>query len=147
MSIRPPFQRTAPVTLLLAGLAAGGGASAATLEIEVTNLRNGQGQVLAAVCPLEQFLRPGCPYHGRAQARSGTVIVRIEGLPAGTWAVQVFHDENLNEDIDRTWYGIPLEGIGFSNNAPFRYGPPRFEDAAITVGKDGARITLAVRYF
>lgn len=130
-----------------AGVSKRASAAAPALEVTVTNLRNANGQVLVAVCSREQFLRPGCPYHGRAAARTGSVVVRIAGVPPGTWAVQAFHDENANDDIDRTWYGYPLEGVGFSNDAPFRYGPPAFDDAAFKVGPDGARITLALRYF
>ena len=31
--------------------------------------------------------------------------------------------------------GIPTEPYAFSNNAPLRFGPPSFADAALSVGE------------
>ena len=63
------------------------------------------------------------------------------------WAAQAFHDENRNGVIDRNLLGIPKEGLGFSNDAPFRFGPPAFADAAVQVVAPGGRIRLTLRYF
>jgi uncharacterized protein (DUF2141 family) len=60
--------------------------------------------------------------------------------------VQAFHDKNDNLVIDRTILGLPREGIGFSNDAPFRFGPPRFRDAAIALGPDGGHVAIRLRY-
>lgn len=117
------------------------------LEVMVTGVRNDQGNVLVEVCPREKFLQPGCPYRGRASARMGTVTVRVEGVPPGIWATQVFHDENENNKVDRNILGIPREGLGFSNDAPFRFGPPSFDDAMFQTGPQGGRISLSLRYF
>ncbi len=86
------------------------------------------------------------PPHGQdaGAARYGTV--RIAGIPPGTYAVQAFHDENDNLVVDRNFMGMPKEGIGFSNDAPFRFGPPRFRDAAIALGPDGGQVTIQLRY-
>ncbi|NJL22125.1 MAG: DUF2141 domain-containing protein [Leptolyngbyaceae cyanobacterium SM1_3_5] len=50
-------------------------------------------------------------------------------LPAGSYALAVYHDRNGNEILDRGAFGMPLEGYGFSNNAPAVTGPARFQDA------------------
>lgn len=50
-------------------------------------------------------------------------------LPAGTYALAIYHDRNGNEVLDRGAFGMPLEGYGFSNNAPAVTGPARFQDA------------------
>ena len=72
----------------------------------------------------------------------GSVIYRYE-LPAGTYAIGIFHDANLNNRLDNFFFGIPREQYGFSNNARGFMGPPSFEDAAITVeGVTELRITL-----
>ena len=63
----------------------------------------------------------------------GSVIYRYE-LPAGTYAIGIFHDANLNNRLDNFFFGIPKEQYGFSNNARGFMGPPSFEDAAFTVG-------------
>ena len=41
---------------------------------------------------------------------------------AGRYAVQAFLDENGNGEVDRALFGIPKEGVGFSNDAKIRLG-------------------------
>jgi uncharacterized protein (DUF2141 family) len=127
---------------LLAGLAAAP-ATAADLQVDVAGLRNADGLLRAAVCPEDTFTRPDCPHFGVAPATEGRVTVR--DVPPGVYAVQVFHDENGNGDLDRRGFR-PFEGLGFSNDAPMRMGPPRFRDAAVRVTGDG-RLTVNMRYY
>ena len=42
----------------------------------------------------------------------------------------VFHDENMNQKLDKDFVGIPKEGYGASNNPKKKIGPPSFEDAS-----------------
>ncbi|HEX2939566.1 MAG TPA: DUF2141 domain-containing protein, partial [Rhodopila sp.] len=122
-----------PVAVLLAAAAG----PTASLDIQVSNVRNDKGHVLAAVCTQSQFLTAHCAYVGSVPSRSGEVTVRISGIPPGTYAVQVFQDENDNKAIDRNFIGIPTEGMGFSNDARFHFGPPSFADAAVRIGAAG----------
>ena len=139
----PPGMRTAAALALVFHVAAGPGTF---VEVAVEGVRNDRGHVLAAVCPESLFLTARCPYVASAPAHEGVVHVGIFGVPLGTYAVQVFHDENDNLRIDRNFLGLPTEGMGFSNNAPFRFGPPSFREATIAVGPDGARVSLRLRY-
>ena len=118
-----------------------------TLEVTVTGVRSAAGHVLVAVCDRATFLQPTCRYRGRAPAAMGSVTVRIVGVPAGTYAAQAYQDENDNDKLDRNLFGMPTEGIGFSNDAPMRFGPPSFDAAAFALGGEGGRMTFALRYF
>ena len=131
----------------LVAVLAAGAARAADLDITVTNVRNDHGHVRAQLCPKEQFLSTKCPWRASVPAAAGTVTVHITDVPPGVYAAQAYHDENDNKKIDRSLLGIPEEGLGFSNDAPFRFGPPTFDDAAIQLGPGGGRISLALRYF
>jgi uncharacterized protein (DUF2141 family) len=135
----------AMVPLLLAWPSAGG--LAAELRVTLEEVATGHGHVMVAVCTPDTFLGAGCPYTGRAPAVSGVAEVIVRGIEPGIYAVQAFHDENSNFDLDRTLLGWPKEGMGFSNDAPMRFGPPRFEDAAIDVGVDGGTTRFRLRYF
>jgi uncharacterized protein (DUF2141 family) len=73
--------------------------------------------------------------------RAGARIV-VSGLKPGRYAIAVFHDENGNGAFDRGFLGIPLEDYGFSNDAPAFFGPPSFDDAAVTVGPGGTTVTI-----
>ncbi len=129
--------------LLVAALG-GGAADAAELTVEVLGLRNATGTVYAAVCTEGEFLQPTCAHFGSAPASAGTVTV--SNVPAGTYAVQVVHDENDNQTLDRPGF-LPTEGMGFSRDAPMRMGPPRWSDAAFELAEPGARVPLTMRYF
>jgi uncharacterized protein (DUF2141 family) len=123
------------------------GALAADLEVTLEDVATSSGHVLVAVCTPETFLRRGCPYTGRAPAASGEAQVVVRGIDPGVYAVQAFHDQNDNLDLDRNILGLPKEGMGFSNDAPMRFGPPSFDDAAIEIGAAGAATRLRLRYF
>ena len=122
-------------------------AQQAVLEVTVTGVRSAAGHVLVAVCDRATFLQETCRYKGRVQAAVGSVVVRITGIPPGQYAAQAYADANDNGRIDRNFLGIPTEGIGFSNDAPMRFGPPSFADAAFTLGAEGGRISFGLKYY
>jgi uncharacterized protein (DUF2141 family) len=127
-------------------LATAAPALAGTLTVDVTNVRNAKGVVHIDVCPQAKFLKDDCPYAAEAPARPGLTTVVIHNLPAGTYALQAFHDENDNHKVDRALFGIPKEGIGFSNDAPIHLSPPKWKDAALAFNGGNRTTTLKMRY-
>ncbi len=121
-------------------------AQAAKLEIVVANVRSGKGHVRVAACSTETFLKDSCQWNGEVKAAPGEVTVTLE-VPPGIWAVQAYQDEDGSGKVTRNFLGIPTEGLGFSNDAPFRFGPPKFADAAFRLEPGGGRIRLTLRYF
>ena len=61
----------------------------------------------------------------------------IDDLEESDYAVAIFHDKNSNDKFD-TFFSIPKEKFGFSNNARVFLGPPKFEDASIFVGQNSS---------
>ncbi len=57
------------------------------------------------------------------------VIVKIDSLSFGEYAVKVFHDENQNGELDTDFLGIPSEDYGYSNDASSWFGPPSWDKA------------------
>jgi uncharacterized protein (DUF2141 family) len=125
----------------------GATARAATVEIVIDGVRNDRGHVLVALCSKQDFLQPRCPLHGSAKAVAGRVRISISGVAPGTYAAEAYHDENDNMRLDRNFFGFPREGMGFSNDAKMRMGPPSFEDAAVRVGGGDLEIGFRIRYF
>ena len=138
---------TAGRAILMLALATTTRAHAGDVDIVVNGVRNDHGRVLAEICPEAQFLQPQCPWRASAPAAAGQVTIRIRDVPSGIYAAQAYHDENGNHVLDRNWLGIPTEGLGFSNDARFHFGPPRFGEAAFRLGPGGGRIAFALRYF
>jgi uncharacterized protein (DUF2141 family) len=118
-----------------------------TLIINVDNVRTANGTVHVDVCPEAKFLNDGCPWKGNAKARVGLTSVIVTGLKPGRYAVQAFLDENGNGEVDRGIFGMPKEGVGFSNDAKIRFGPPKFAEAAFGYDGAGQAIHLNLRYF
>jgi uncharacterized protein (DUF2141 family) len=124
-----------------------GAGAPSELVVRVTNVRNGHGLVHVDVCPQNAFLKEDCPYAADVAARSGTTEVVVRGVPPGRYAVQAYHDENANHRVDRGLFGIPREGIGFSNDAPISFGPPTWARAEFEYRGGVQQINVTMRYF
>ena len=60
---------------------------------------------------------------------------RFEDVGFGEYAVVVLHDEDDDAALDRSWLGIPEEGLGFSRDARMRFGPPDYEDSRFSLDR------------
>ena len=68
----------------------------------------------------------------------------FENIPAGNYAIMVFHDENKNNKLDKNFLGIPKEGYGASKNKlPFA-GAPTYVDNMFSV-KDRVVNTISIK--
>jgi len=123
-----------------------GNVQAARLEVVVGNIRSGRGHIRVAVCSPATFLKETCQWNAHSKAAAGEVTLTLD-VPPGTWAAQAYQDEDNVGRITRNFFGLPKVGIGFSNDAPFRFGPPSFADAAFRLGPGGGRIRFNLRYF
>ena len=66
-------------------------------------------------------------------ATKGNTTVVLDSLPAGTYAVALYQDQNNNGLMDKNWIGIPTEPLGFSNAQLRTFGPPSFKACAFTI--------------
>ena len=127
----------------------GGVSPSGALEVNVEELRSDDG--LLHVCVTRDAAHfPDCENDPVATKDSFRVAetrsVRFENLPSGDYAIAILHDENGNSRLDR-FAGIPREGIGFSRNPRFSFGPPRFSSARFTLGNRGDIQRIRMRYF
>ncbi|HSW61371.1 MAG TPA: DUF2141 domain-containing protein [bacterium] len=77
---------------------------------------------------------------------AATEKVVFANIPAGEYAVSVWHDENDNGKMETSLIGIPKEGLGVSNNAKGKMGPPKFKDAKFVIDKESQVIEINVKY-
>lgn len=119
------------------------------LIITVRGFRNDKGQAGISVFQSSE----GFPSdYGKAAMRrvtsiqKGTVQWTIESIKPGRYAISVLHDENSNGKMDTNFLGIPTEGYGVSRDARRPFGPPLFEDAAITVKGAHQVVGIQVKY-
>lgn len=70
----------------------------------------------------------------------------FEGVPHGTYAIAVLHDENGNGKMDTNFIGIPKEGGGTSRDARARFGPPSYDDAKFVLRESALRLQVRMQY-
>jgi len=127
---------------------AGVDAPAARLEIVISELDSDRGAVVVVLLDsAAQFESEDAFFRAddSVPVRGGAARVVFDGVPHGTYAVKVFHDENSNGELDTNFVGYPSEGFGFSNDAMGKFGPPSFEQAAFAVDAGEHRIEITAR--
>ena len=108
------------------------------LEVAVRGVKTSEGLIQVALYREEgSFLKFDQVFrNASAPAAEGTTVVVLEDLPAGEYAIAIFHDENGNEELDTNWLGIPREPLGFSRARMKTFGPPSFRDCLIRLQGD-----------
>ena len=153
-----PMPRSRPVLCLLSLLASlftstasatADEGKAAVLMVVIEEIRSASGQVHVGVwSDPEGFGKEKSRIAGTSAAVNGpsqTLVIR--DLEPGTYALAAYHDENDNGDFDRTWIGLPDEGLGFSNGAWITlFGAPSFDSASIELKHPSTRAVIALRY-
>ena len=134
--------RTIAALLLGLGLIAPS-ADAETIQLRIADLRSADGRVKINV-----YAPPRKAVAERIIAAArGTMNVELD-VPAGAYAIMIYHDENANGRLDRGGLlRMPTEGYAFSNDAPVRLGPPSFDAMRVDVAP-AARVltTVHMRY-
>ncbi|MEJ2408311.1 MAG: DUF2141 domain-containing protein [Novosphingobium sp.] len=117
-----------------------------TFTLTVTDLHSTKGQIVACLWrDKDKF--PSCEKSKTALKRSfpvtGTTMHVTLPLPAsGQYAVTVVHDEDGNGKTKRNFIGMPLEGVGISNNPG---GMPGY-NKSLTEIAPGGTVTIRMKY-
>jgi uncharacterized protein (DUF2141 family) len=144
-ALRYPL-RSAAVVAALALAALPLVTQAGTLEVTVHGVRSAKGFVRVAVCSRATFLTDNCEYFADAPAVAGTTTLEAPNVAPGVYAIQVFDDDTGKGVIHQGLFGIPREGIGFSNNARLHLRGPKFDEAAVTIGDGTTKTSIRLRY-
>lgn len=136
-------------SLALAAPATSGAVRAAELTIAVSGVKSAAGRVYVALHRAAAGVKfpnmKGAVAGAWRTARKGGFSVTFTGLEPGRYAVNGFHDDNGNGDLDTNLLGIPTEGYGFGNGATGLFGPASFDASSIAL-KDAATIRLPIGY-
>ena len=116
------------------------------LTINVKGFPSSKGDAYIAIYRAsDDFPVFGNQFKGKSSAIAGTSSkVVFSKLPAGSYAVAVYHDKNNNKILDKNYLGIPTEVYGFSNNARRTFSAPSFEEASFMVS-DHKTINITVK--
>jgi uncharacterized protein (DUF2141 family) len=121
----------------------------AKLVVEVTGFHSDKGQLLLRLYNAEE----GFPSDAKKALREvkhsiskGRATVELANLPPGSYAVGCVHDENGDGKLERNFVGAPKEGVGASNDARGRMGPPSWKDARFELKQAATQIQIHVTY-
>lgn len=147
MNLKGKLFGVAIILLMLSG----GEAVAQTgkIVVEVSNLRNASGKVLAALYKSEKgFMKDEKLAVATAQVTlSGKQAQIVFEVPYGEYAFSLLHDENGNGKMDTNVLGIPKEGYAASNNAKNSLGAPKYPDARFKLDKPEIRQPVEIIYW
>jgi uncharacterized protein (DUF2141 family) len=120
------------------------------VTVDVLGLHSHRGRVLAALfCSKTGFpnqVKLACA-RKVAKLENKRLQLVFEAVPAGEFALSLFHDENSNAALDTNLFGIPSEGWATSRDAEAHMGPPDYADArmALAAGEQ-KRIAVHLQY-
>jgi len=100
------------------------------------------GPVYAALVSGEQNRWPEQPLR---QQRSDDGELRLDSVPPGRYAIQVFQDSNGNGLLDQGRRGIPLEPVGLSSNPPLLNGKPTPADSLFEHGTADTQLHIRLQ--
>lgn len=118
------------------------------LSLQINGLKSDKGKVLIALCnSKEQFTSDKDIYYKKVKVsiNNRKAYHVFEDIPYGEYAVKIYHDENNNEKLDKSFMGIPKESYGFSNNARGTFGPPKYEDAKFILESKELKMVIIVK--
>ena len=119
------------------------------VDVTVTGFKDDEGQALIAFFLDAEGWPDG---YGSVFATAvvsisdGRASAVFEDVPAGPFAVSVFHDTDGDGELGSGPLGIPSEAYGFSADARDMFGPPSFEEARLGLAAgETKQITIQVK--
>lgn len=114
------------------------------LNVMASDFKDESGHAIAKLFRLGQNVRQRGEFEVKSDIRGGKASLIFPPLPAGEYAVVVFHDANDNGVIDHNLIGLPNEAIGFSNafKLSFISGLPTFDKLRFAHGEVAQTIQI-----
>ncbi len=111
------------------------------IEVTILNIQSDKGQVLVGLYNSEDTWL-NTPFRGIfGEIKDRKCVVTFSEIPFGVYGVSAFHDKDSDGELD-TFLGVPTEDTGSSNDAPAKFGPPKWEVAKIEVSEKITKQTI-----
>jgi|AntRauMFilla1563_2_1112583.scaffolds.fasta_scaffold01468_5 uncharacterized protein (DUF2141 family) len=118
------------------------------LNLTIKNIKSDQGTIRILIFDKAD----GFPEEVTNAVKSLSIPVKdfaksvvIADLPAGTYAISLFHDEDNDGKLKKNGVGLPSEAYGFSNNPTLFFGPPSFSKCAFTVNSTPIKVEIKLK--
>ncbi|MBQ0732687.1 DUF2141 domain-containing protein [Aquimarina celericrescens] len=128
--------KTTFLTLLIALLILSTSSFAQTsyrsIDIIIDNIQSNDGTLRIGLYKSEESFLKKTYKSINVKAQKESVEVFFKDVEEGEYAISLYHDKDDNQKMN-TFFKIPTEPYGVSNNAKGRFGPPKWEDAKFEV--------------
>lgn len=118
---------------------------AADLNVEIKGINIDAGVIRIALFREEGWSGEASVDGAEVAVDGATARVAFSGLSEGRYGIKLYQDVNGNGALDTNVIGIPKEPYAFSNDAPARFGPPKFEAAAFDVPEGESTHTITMK--
>jgi len=115
------------------------------IRVVIGNVRDAEGTLWVALFNSEENFLNERFRSLKLTPNKGQVVGEFEDIPPGNYAISVLHDTNNNKIVDKNAFGMPTEGVGFSNNAMGRFGPPDYKNVVFEFPKE-SEIVINLKY-
>ena len=134
------------IFLAIAGaLAVAAPAQASNLTVDLDGVRDTGGTLFVSVQTREQFMQErGTAGSVLSSPQSGAHQFSF-AVPAGEYAISVWHDDNGNGRFDKDDSHMPLDGWAMTNSQGLR-GEPSFDQVRMRIGDAPASVRLSMAY-
>ncbi len=112
-----------------------------TVTLNIENVLNGNGSILASLHNSETFMKGAGLDHIKMDSKKGTLTLTFENVAPGTYAIMVLHDENDNQRMDLEANGMPKENYA-TTGVMEMYGPPSFDSSKFEVANEDLELNI-----
>jgi uncharacterized protein (DUF2141 family) len=117
------------IHLVLAAAATSAAPAAAEgLNVDLSGVRSSGGSLYVSVQSREQFMKDGGTASTMVSSPGAGSHQFSFAVPAGEYAVSVWHDDNGNGKFDKSESHMPLDGWAMTNGAALRGDGPAVDD-------------------
>jgi uncharacterized protein (DUF2141 family) len=114
-----------------------------TIVVEMQNFESDSGTVKVGLYDDEVVFLEKEIKSLSASIDNRKATVTFKDIPDGEYAISCYHDEDDNGELKMFFGMFPLEDYGTSNNAPARFGPPKWSDAKFEIkGGETQKFTI-----
>ena len=138
------------LTLTLPGIAFADDDTSSTLRVEITNVRQNQGNVVLQLFhanaddDLDTPLGEPLATRTLPAGSDGTVSFDFHDIEEGLYAVVAFHDLNENGKADHGFFSGEKEPVVISNLSRQPMSAPKFSTVGFHVGQGDERFSFAL---
>jgi len=115
-----------------------------TIEVNMSGFESNDGTVVVGLYDNKGSFLKTSHISLNSKIKNKMADVTFEDIPDGIYAISCYHDEDDNGKLDMFLGMYPKEPYGTSNNAPARFGPPKWDDAKFEI-KNGEIATFDIQ--